>query len=94
MRVGDLLQFENLGTAETSDDESFHAESLTVLWRDGRPVQPGGNARLSISRVDRILAIDEAINVAINLAGAARKAVSETAASASIMMIEFPIPVA
>src|SRR4029077_6100286 len=34
MRVGNLLQFENLRTAETSDDEGFHAESLTALWRD------------------------------------------------------------
>src|SRR5208282_784649 len=30
MGIGDLLQFENLGTAETSDDECFHGESLTV----------------------------------------------------------------
>src|SRR4029077_4383278 len=32
MRVVDLLQFESLGAAETSDDEGFHAESLTVRW--------------------------------------------------------------
>ncbi|HUE53886.1 MAG TPA: hypothetical protein VMO80_16200, partial [Terriglobales bacterium] len=60
-RVGDLLQFENLRPAETSDDESFHAESLTVRWRDTFPQQ---------------------------------EAVSRSAALASIMMIEFPIPVA
>ena len=40
LRVWNLLQFENLGTAETSDDEGFHAESLTGLVRCGRAGTP------------------------------------------------------
>src|SRR5208282_5869927 len=35
VRVGNLLQFENFGTAETSDDERVHGESLSVLSRNG-----------------------------------------------------------
>ena len=31
MGVGDLLQFEHFGAAETGDDECFHGESLTGL---------------------------------------------------------------
>jgi hypothetical protein len=33
MRVGNLLQFENLGTAETGDDECFHGESLAAFGK-------------------------------------------------------------
>ena len=49
VRVGNLLQFEDLGPAETSDDECFHGKSLTG---------------------------------------------SRSLPSASIMIVEFPIPVA
>src|SRR5208337_5171470 len=31
MRVGNLLQFENFGTAETGDDQRFHAAILPIL---------------------------------------------------------------
>src|SRR5208282_6675659 len=49
MRVGNLLQFEDFGTAETSDDEGFHGESLTVMWRDGS--QPlAGRGRPALRR--------------------------------------------
>src|SRR6266849_4121112 len=50
----------------------------------------GGDARLSTSRRGSIVAI----NVAINDAGTTRKAASRSPASASIMMTEFPTPVA
>ena len=42
MGVGNLLQFENLGAAETSDDECFHAVSLT--GREERASRSRGRA--------------------------------------------------
>src|ERR1017187_8127123 len=68
MRVGNLLQFENLGPAETSDDECFHGESLTVHV----PMKGGKWNPASVQRESRF----------------------PNAASASIMVVEFPIPVA
>jgi hypothetical protein len=47
MGVGDLLQFENLGTAETGDDQGFHGESLTVGWRDGPRCKRQSGARFA-----------------------------------------------
>ena len=41
MGVGDLLQFENLGTAKTSDDECLHGVSLAGLRRGESSRSPG-----------------------------------------------------
>jgi hypothetical protein len=74
MRVGDVLQFENFRTAETSDDECFHGESLSVLQRDRRLAGLAGRGRTALHHRG---------------CGGSRSPVS-----ASIMMVEFPIPAA
>ena len=50
MRVGDLLQFENVGTAETRDDQSFHGGEFSRIEVRGEVLRQiaDGRGRLSL----------------------------------------------
>ncbi len=100
MRVGDLLQFEDFGTAETSDDECFHAESLTApgavrgvgfcIYNDDRVSDPRG-LRDSLAAGARVAPVSPARSEGADGNVCASRVGKETLAGITACLV-FPFP--